>query len=144
MKGKPWTVEMEKQLRQLVGEDKSIEVIAKVLGKSVDAVYLKCRRLSLLVEEDAKGYTTSSLKLPKDLPSVEEALRILAGALQAAAKPGLNKVEVQRLQVVATLARAYKDILADYFDYRGVEAQLLELRRKYEQLAKKAQSDAKK
>jgi hypothetical protein len=127
---------------KLVEDHKHIDVIAASLGKTVNAVYLKCRRLGLQVEEDVRGYSTSSLKLPKDLPSVEEALRILAGALQAATEAGLDKVEVQRLQVVATLARTYKDILADYLDYRGVEAQLLELREKYEHLAKKAQDNA--
>ena len=62
---------------------------------------------------------------------------MLAGALKRSCQPGLDKVEVQRLQVVATLARTYKDILADYLDYRGVEAELLELRQKYEELAKR-------
>jgi hypothetical protein len=62
---------------------------------------------------------------------------MLAGALERSCQPGLDKVEVQRLQVVATLARTYKDILADYLDYRRVEAELLELRQKYEELAKR-------
>jgi hypothetical protein len=51
---------------------------------------------------------------------------------------------VQRLQVVATLARAHKEILADYLDYRGVEAQLLELRQKYAELGQKTQNLASK
>jgi hypothetical protein len=50
--------------------------------------------------------------LPKELPSVEEALIKLAGALNAACKPGLDKVEIQRLQVVATLARDTTAIVA--------------------------------
>jgi maleate cis-trans isomerase len=68
---------------------------------------------------------------------VEEALRILAAALQAATEAGLDKVEVQRLQVVATLARTYEDLFADYVDYRGIEVELVELRKKYEDLVKK-------
>jgi hypothetical protein len=43
--------------------------------------------------------------IPKELPTVEEALKILAGALKAAGVPGLDRVEVQRLQAVARLAR---------------------------------------
>jgi hypothetical protein len=66
---------------------------------------------------------------------VEDALKILAGALKAA-EPGLDKVEVQRLQVVATLARTYKDILADYLNYREVEKKLVELDAKYAKLVK--------
>jgi hypothetical protein len=42
--------------------------------------------------------TTTSLKVPKKLPSIEEALLKLAAALEAACKPGINKVKVQRLQ----------------------------------------------
>jgi hypothetical protein len=145
-KGKPWTVEEEKQLREFVKSKTPVDVIAERMKKSPDAVMKKCERLGLeVVDVNPRiSTTTSKLPLPKDLPSVEEALKMLAGALKMSCKPGLDKVEVQRLQVVATLARTYKEILADYLDYRGVEVQLLELRRKYEQLAKKAPGNASK
>jgi hypothetical protein len=55
------------------------------------------------------------------LPSVEETLRILAGALRAATASGLEKVEVQRLQVISTLSRTCKELLVDYLDYRARE-----------------------
>jgi len=52
---------------------------------------------------DLKGLrTTTSLKIPKELPTVEETLKMLAGALQAAIMPALDKVEVHRIQTVAT------------------------------------------
>ena len=142
-KGRPWTVEEEKQLRQLLKAGKSVRAIAKILGKTRDCVRMKIARLELevVVQESAESRTTtSSLILPEELPSVEESLRILAGALEASCKSGLDKVEVQRLQVVATLAKTYKELLADYVNYRGIEAELLELREKYAELAKKAQS----
>jgi len=42
------------------------------------AIRQKCRRLGLKVV-GAKGYrTTTSLKLPKELPTIQEALKILA------------------------------------------------------------------
>jgi len=45
----------------------------------------KCKRLGLEVV-GAKGYkTTTSLKSPKELPSVEDALNLLAAALKSAA-----------------------------------------------------------
>lgn len=54
----------------------------------------------------AKGYkTTTSLKLPKELPSVADASSLLTAALEITAGPGLDKVEAQRLQVMATSAR---------------------------------------
>jgi hypothetical protein len=139
MKGKPWSKEEVDKLRDLLKSGKRLKTIAEILGKTEDAVYLKCRRLGLLVEEEVKGYTSSTteLILPKKLPSVQEALAILAAALKKSAESGLDKVEVQRLQVVATLAKTYKDILADYINYRQIERELLELKEKYERLSSK-------
>ena len=73
----------------------------------MDAVQKKCDRLgSEVVVVNAKApSTTTSPTLPKELLSVEEALRMLIGALNAACAPCLDKVEVQQLQVVATLAK---------------------------------------
>jgi predicted ribosome quality control (RQC) complex YloA/Tae2 family protein len=65
------------------------------------------------------------------VPSVEETLKKLAGALETACASGLDKVEVQRLQVVATLAKTYKEILSDYINYREIEAKLNDMEAKY-------------
>jgi hypothetical protein len=147
VKGKPWTINQEKKLRQLVEARNSVDVIARELKMSKGAVRKKLGRLGLQVvvvqkSTDSRTTTSNKIVLPKELFSVEEALKMLAGALKKACEPGLDKVEVQRLQVVATLARTYKEILADYLDYRGVEAQLLEMRQKYAELAKKTQGNA--
>ena len=67
------------------------------MGKSKQAIIKKAERLGLEVvkqQKPRKKSLTSSLELPKELPSVEEALKILAGALTAAAQPGLDKVAV--------------------------------------------------
>jgi len=138
-KGKPWTAEEEKQLKELLDAGHPLSVVAERLHRKPTAVSMKMKRLGLevVVTESRRSTTTTEVKLPEELPSVEEALRMLAGALERSCQPGLEKVEVQRLQVVATLARTYKDILVDYLDYRGVEAELFELRQKYEELAKR-------
>lgn len=143
-KGKPWTREQEKELVGLVKAKYSLPVLAEKLGKSKEAVRQKMLRLKLEEVEQNRSVcsTTSQLRLPKSLPSIEEALQMLAGALRMACERGLDKVEVQRLQVVATLARTYKEVFSDYIDYRGVEAHLLELDRKYEELAKAAKDNA--
>jgi hypothetical protein len=138
MKGKPWSVEEEKQLRSLVEAKLPLGVVAMKFQKPEEAVRQKIRRLGLEVVEQQRSVcsTTSRLVLPEELPSVEEALKMLAAALKAACTSGLDKVEVQRLQVVSTIARTYKEILVDYVDYRGLEAELLELREKYAELVK--------
>ncbi len=144
MKGKPWSVEEEKKLVELMKAEKSPELIAETLDKTPEAVKKKIHRLKLEVVGPTLRHetTTTKLVLPEELPSVEEALTILAAALKISCKSGLGKVEVQPLQVVATLAKTYKELLADYINYRGIEAELAEMKEKYGELAKKVQGTA--
>jgi hypothetical protein len=51
--------------------------------------------------------------------------------------PGLDKTEVIRLRGIIAGCKVYKEMLADYMDYCGLEAELLELSAKYKQLAEK-------
>jgi len=144
MKGKPWTVELEKRLRELVDSRDSLEVIASKIGKSRAAIKMKMRRLGLEVvvqKPTDSRTTTSNVVLPKELVSAEDALKMLVGALKMACTPGLSKVEVQRLQVVANLARIYSEKLQEYLDLRGLEQRLFELEGKYAELAKKAKGN---
>jgi hypothetical protein len=65
----------------------------------------------------SKSYsTTTSLKIREDLPSVE-ALQILASILKTSVEPELDKVEVQRLQIITTPTRTYRDLQADCINY---------------------------
>jgi transposase-like protein len=84
MNGKPWSVEEENRLKQMLQADKSVRVIAKVMGKTRDCIRKKIARLGLEVvvhAEKSWGTTTStSLVLPGELPSVEEALKDLVEA----------------------------------------------------------------
>ncbi len=127
-KGKPWTIEEEAQLKTLLEAKTPINVIAAKLGKQYGAIFVKCQRLGLITKG---GVDATSIPLPKELPSVEDALKKLADALEIACTPGLDKVEVQRLHVVATLAKTYKEILADYINYREIEAKLNDMEAKY-------------
>jgi hypothetical protein len=148
VKGKPWEINEVRQLTQLVEEGKSIEEISKIMVKTLDSIRQKVFDLDLKVNivkekkqtvfpQKKQGFFSSKLELPADLPTVEEALQILAAALRKGAEAGLSKDEVGRLQVVATLAKTYKELFADYVDYRGIEAELVDLSEKYEMLAKK-------
>ena len=56
MKGKPWSVDEEKQLRSLLESKKHVNVIAEALGKTVDSVKSKMRRLGLKEEDIAKKW----------------------------------------------------------------------------------------
>jgi hypothetical protein len=142
-KGKPWTNEDEEKLKQLTGAGEKADSIAAKLGKTPEAVIQKARRMNIEVEE-TKHYqlTSSSVQLPADLPTPEEALRILAGALKAATQPGLNRIEVQRLQVLSRIARAYDFLLSNFIQYRQIETKLVELERKYAQLIQRKKNNA--
>jgi DNA-binding Lrp family transcriptional regulator len=139
MKGKPWSLELEKELTDLVAANTSLNVIAKKLGKPEEAVRQKIRRLGLevVVQKKIVCSTTSNLVMPQELPSVEETVKKLSAALTALETPGLDKNEVTRLRAIIQGAKVYKELLADYMDYRGLEAELMELSNKYEQLASK-------
>jgi hypothetical protein len=134
MAGKKWTSAQETQLKTLVEAGASMDEVAAQLQKTPGAIIVKCQRLGLPLQ--AKGYVKTQIYLPRELPSVEEALRMLAGALRAAAKPGLDRVEVQRLQAVATISKTYKELLADYIDYREIEVKLQEMKEQNAQLLK--------
>ena len=134
MAGKKWTAQQEAELKALVDADIGIEDIAAKFQKTPGAIIVKCQRLGLPLK--AKGYVQSQIYLPRELPSVEEALRMLAGALKAAVKPGLDRVEVQRLQAIATISKTYKELLTDYFNYREIETKLKEMEELNAQLLK--------
>ncbi len=80
--------------------------------------------------------------MPRDLVSIEQDLRMLAGALKTAATPGLSKSEIQRLQALANIARTYKEIFEDYIDYRKIELKLTEMEEQNERLLGEKSKDS--
>jgi hypothetical protein len=85
MKGKPWSVEEEKQLREMVQEHKRLTEIAEFFGKSPASIKMKINRLKLVVVVRQIQQTTTS----NELPSVEEALKKLVAAMNALACQGV-------------------------------------------------------
>ncbi len=146
-KGKPWDIEEIRVLQRLVEEGKSVDDICKLMVKSRDAVVQKMFDLKLKAVKEEKRrvsgkktvFSSSQLSVPAVLPNVEETLQILAAALLKSAEAGLSKDEVGRLQVVATLAKTYKDAFAEYLDYRGIEERLDALEAQYARLEKKGE-----
>ena len=138
MKGKPWSVEDEKKLKEWVTSGVSVDALVFSFDGQYtkDAIYKKIERLGLeVVDEEKKNTSTTTsleLELPAELPSVEETLVKLSAALKVLEKPGLEKSEVLRLRGIIAGAKVYKELLADYMNYRGLEAKLLELKKKYE------------
>jgi IS30 family transposase len=140
VKGKPWTTEEEERLRQLLKANRSARAIARIMGKSRECVSMKIARLGLEVvtEQKNSGVTTTShlttLKLPTELPSIEEQLRVLAAALEALRSPEIDKLDVLRLRAIIQGVRVYQDKVAEFVDYRGIEAKVVDLEAKYAKL----------
>ena len=145
MRGKQWTAEEERQLRDLVAAKKPVGVIAESLGKSNESVRLKMRRLGLVVDEQANFQcsTSTKRKLPKVLPSIETTLKKLVAAMNALEKPGLSKTEIARLRSIIQAASVYQVKIAEYMDYRGIEAKLIDLDEKYARLVREKGKDSK-
>ena len=142
MKGKPWTVEKERRLISLVKAHRPLSVIADALSVTEQSVRHKIRRLGLVEGGQPKKPCPPStdLKLPKELPSVEEALKLLSASLETLRQPGLAPSEVLRLKTIVQAVRIYQGLLADYVDYRGIEVKLEEVRQEVWRLAKKPES----
>ena len=105
-RGKHWTAEDERQLRQLLTEKKVMRSLAKILGKTLVAVRLKASRLGLEDDDGSEKNTPSTttfdkLILPIELPSIgEEELKTLVGALKGLKTPKLDKTDVLRLRII--------------------------------------------
>ena len=141
-KGKPWTAEEEKQLKELIEQKKPLNIIAVTMNKSRQAIKLKMNRLNL--KEVGYGIhdpSSSRLDLPDDLPSVEEALHVLCKALDDLNQKGLDQNETLRLRTVIQGVKIYKELFADYINYSGIEAKMIEMEEKYERLAAQAKSN---
>ena len=136
MPGKPWSRDDEETLIQMIQSGENTQAIAERLGKTDHAIYEKARRLgvSVSVTKGASTLTSTEISLPQELPTAEEALKMIAAALKAATRPGLDKVEVLRLQTLATIARTYDNLLANYIRYRQIETKVIELEQKYAHL----------
>jgi hypothetical protein len=65
----------------------------------------------VVVDANPSTASTTSLELPDEFPSVEEALKISAGAFEALQHGGLSEAEAQCLQTTANLTRIYKEML---------------------------------
>ena len=124
------------ELRRLVKEKQSWQVIAAELKRSVDAVRMKAKRLGLSVVVDRGRGSTTTNDLPEELPSVEEVLKVLARVLKAFDEPGLEMSEVQRLQAMVSTIRTYEGMLANYMRYREIEKRLVGLEAKYARLVR--------
>jgi len=133
MKGQPWSVEEEKQLRQMLQEHRRLKEITAFFGKSPESVKKKINRLGLVVVVQQIPQMTTT----NDLPSVEKALQKLNDALVSLETPGLDHSETLRLRSIIQGRKLYIEKFADFLNYQELEARLFELEGKYAALSEK-------
>ena len=132
-----WSRDDEKQLVKLFTKKRmSIDALAHKFNRKPKAVENKLRRLGLNIVA-TKLEMSGELPISDDLPSLEEVLKILSAAIYKACQGGLGRTELKRLDTIATLYKTYAAGLEQYVGYRKIEAKLVELEKKYAELAKK-------
>jgi hypothetical protein len=162
-RGKPWSADEVRRLRDLMKSGVSIHAIAKAMGKTVESVQLKVMRLGLIdegavytVPSSSTSSTTPEDGLDKvkpssesfspvlgpiqELPTVEEVLKKLAAALVALEQPGLSRYETLRYKTLIQGAEKYEKLYVNFAKYKSVEGRLIELEEKYFELVKKRQT----
>ena len=160
MRGKPWSIDEERHLRQLIEEGKGFTDISQVMGKSRASIKNKFYNLGLVLKDNTQpkfpiavsslsslssktpiinpastadavciDEVSSELKTTGPLPSVEEKLRVLDGALVALERPGLRAAEISRLHNIIQGVKVYQQLFADFVNYKALESEVLELRK---------------
>jgi hypothetical protein len=143
-----WSREEEsKLLSQWRNGERDPKVLASHIGRKPEAVSKKLGRLGLVVvgcEKKNAGTTTIEeketkvrLKIPRELMTVEAAMKKMNAAVNALTEPGLSKAEITRLRTLIQGLKIYKELFADFVHYLKIEADLVGLNREYERLAKK-------
>ena len=132
-----WSREEEARLLQLWKKGTTdFEVLAKQLGRKPRAIQLKLERLGVVVVQKKNLPTTTTAVPTPGLLTHEEALKILAGALDLLRKPGQDKLGLQRLRILVDAVQAYDSVLEKFERWAEIENRLVEMDRKVAELQK--------
>ena len=132
-----WTREEEAKLVELCQKGVTDpQVLAKELGRKPRAVLAKLNRLGVVVVKQKFQRTTTTEVTDKDLLTHEQALKVLAGALQLLRQPGQDKLELQRLRVLVDALQTYDSVLENFERWIEIEARVLEMDKKIAELKK--------
>ena len=132
-----WTRVEEAKLLELWKKGiTDFEVLAKMLDRKPLGVEKKLRRMGVVVGKRKIQKTTTTVPLSKNLLTHEQALKILAGAIEALRKPDQDKLELQRLRVLVDAAQTYDSVLEKFEGWVEIEQKLSEMSKKIEELQK--------
>ena len=132
-----WTREEEAKLLELWKKGiTDLNVLAKELGRKPLAVERKLQRMGVVVSKQKFQKTTTTEIKSKDLLTHEEALKLLAGAIESLQQPGQDKLELQRLRILVDATQTYYSVLEKFERWVEIEARLLEMDTKIAELKK--------
>jgi len=132
-----WTREEEAKLLELWKKGiTDLNVLAKELGRKPLAVERKLQRMAVVVSKQKFQKTTTTEIKGKDLLTHEEALKLLAGAIESLQQPGQDKLELQRLRILVDAIQTYDSVLEKFERWVEIEARLLEMDEKIAELKK--------
>ena len=132
-----WTREEEAKLLDLWKSGiTDLKVLGKKLGRKPLGAKRKLERMGVVVGQRKIQRTTTTVPLNKDLLTHEQALRILAGALEALRKPGQDRLELQRLRILVDALQTYDSVLEKFEKWVEIENRLLEMEKEIDELQK--------
>jgi hypothetical protein len=137
-----WTELNEKQLQDLVANNRSIDEIAAVLKRSPEAIFMKLTRLGVAIPQKSSvenmankvtEFATTTTPMPKleiakleELPTGNEAIGLLWAALRRLQEPDVSKDEAKKLRLVIQGVKSYIHLEADYLvRMRRIESETL-------------------
>lgn len=130
-----WTRKEEARLLELWRKGiRDFKVLSKEMGRTGSAVEMKLRRLGVVEVGRKIGSSTTTVVEGRELLTHEEALKILAGALEALREPGLDRLELQRLRLLADTAQRYDGVLEKFERWVEIERRLIEMDKEIKEL----------
>jgi hypothetical protein len=133
-RGRAWTVEEERQLREQILNGKNVLEISKTMNKTPMSVKAKMCDLNLRI---IKPWRPPPLDLSGEVPSIEDKLKAMNAALKALEQPGLSHTEVVRLRTIVQGCKNYEQIFSKYVNYEALERELQEIKAKLAEQNKK-------
>jgi len=132
-----WTRKEEAKLLELWKKGiTNVEVLSKELNRKPRAIEMKLKRLGVVVVKQKIQRTTTTEIKSKGLWTHEQALKILAGAVEALRQPDQDKLELQRLRILVDALQTYDSVLEKFERWVEIEERLLEIDKKIKELEK--------
>lgn len=128
-RGKRWTEEENKLLREMVESKLSVQQIfdsGKLPGRSYEAIRMQKKKLPI---DSAKTKSIVESIVPGEAIELSEVLERYSDAFKQICKEGeLDKLQLERFRIIFSAAKDYAPLLAHYERLSQVEKEMAELR----------------